>query len=162
MNSRNLRNFIFGVEDGLVSTAGLLTGIAIAGTAMKTIILAGVVLIFVEAFSMGVGSLMSENSANELTKRGDVSLFKSVVPGTIMFVSYLLSGFIPLFPYFILPVDTALFVSVVVSLIALFILGYVGAMMTGAGRWKHAIEMFIIGGVAITLGTLVGVFVNTL
>jgi VIT1/CCC1 family predicted Fe2+/Mn2+ transporter len=49
-----LRNFIFGVEDSLVSTVGLLSGVAVAGVASRTILLTGVVLIFVEAFSMAV------------------------------------------------------------------------------------------------------------
>ena len=51
-----LRNFIFGVEDSLVSTVGLLSGVAVANVDQATIFLTGMVLIFVEAFSMGVGS----------------------------------------------------------------------------------------------------------
>lgn len=162
MNSRNLRNFIFGVEDGLVSTAGLLTGIAVVGTSMKTIVLAGIVLIFVEAFSMGVGSLLSENSADEFKEGRNVSLTNSFVPGTIMFLSYFVAGFIPLFPYLLWTIDIAITISIVVSLSALFILGYGGAMVTGAGKVRHGLKMFLIGGVAIMLGTVVGIFVNTL
>ena len=47
-----IRNFIFGVEDSLVSTAGLLSGIAATGMSRPAILLTGIVLIFVEAFSM--------------------------------------------------------------------------------------------------------------
>ena len=59
------RNFIFGVEDSLVSTVGLLSGIAIADVPGHTIFLTGVVLIFVEAFSMAAGTFLSEYSAEE-------------------------------------------------------------------------------------------------
>ena len=43
-----VRNFTFGVEDSLVSTVALLAGIAIANVETKTIVLTGIVLIFVE------------------------------------------------------------------------------------------------------------------
>ena len=51
-----VRNFIFGVEDSLVSTLGFLAGIAVAGIATRELVTSGIVLILVEAFSMGVGS----------------------------------------------------------------------------------------------------------
>ena len=60
-----VRNFIFGAEDSLVSTVGLLAGVASAGIPRKDIIISGVVLIFVEAFSMGVGSFLSERTTEE-------------------------------------------------------------------------------------------------
>ncbi len=60
-----LRNFVFGVEDSLVSTVGLLSGVAAAGVETKTIVLTGVVLIIVEALSMAVGSYLSEYSVEE-------------------------------------------------------------------------------------------------
>lgn len=35
------RNFIFGVEDSLVSTVGLLSGVAIAGVAQRSLLAVG-------------------------------------------------------------------------------------------------------------------------
>ena len=56
-----LRNTVFGVEDSLVSTVGLLSGIAATGSVSKSfILLTGIVYISVEAFSMAVGSFLSE------------------------------------------------------------------------------------------------------
>ena len=60
-----IRNFVFGVEDSLVSTVGLLSGVAIAGVEQKYIFITGLILIFVEAFSMAVGSFLSEESAEK-------------------------------------------------------------------------------------------------
>jgi len=157
-----IRNFIFGVEDSLVSTVGLLSGIAIAGMETKTIILAGVVLIFVEAFSMGAGSLLSENSAAEVAVGREVPLARSYLSGFIMFVSYFFAGFIPLFPYLFLPVGTAFYTSIGVSLAALFILGAVSAKIARTSLLKQALQMFIIGGIAIALGALVGTVVGNI
>src|SRR3989338_10789579 len=90
------RNFVFGVEDSLVSTVGLLSGIAIANVPRPTIFLTGVVLIFVEAFSMAVGSFLSEYSAEEYVHRNVVSIRGSVLDGIVMLFAYFVAGFIPL------------------------------------------------------------------
>ncbi len=156
-----IRNFIFGVEDSLVSTVGLLSGIAITGIGTKTIVLAGVVLIFVEAFSMGAGSLLSDNSEEEYMAKSHVSLKKSVFPSTIMFFSYFLTGFIPLAPYFIFKPYTALLISITLALLALFILGTISGIWSRSHIIRQGLTMLFIGGVAIILGVVVGIFVDS-
>ena len=155
-----IRNFIFGVEDSLVSTVGLLSGVAVAGTEVKTIILAGVVLIFVEAFSMGAGSMLSENTSAEVALGSAQPLGHSFFSGLVMFVSYFAAGFIPLLPYLLLPVGTAFWASIGASLTALLILGVVGAKIARISPLRQGLEMLIIGGVAIALGAAVGTFVS--
>ncbi|HUT21848.1 MAG TPA: VIT1/CCC1 transporter family protein [Candidatus Bipolaricaulota bacterium] len=60
-----IRNVVFGVEDGLISTLGVLTGIA-GGTNNKAIvILTGFVVVFVEASSMAVGTFLSSKSERQ-------------------------------------------------------------------------------------------------
>ncbi|PIR87110.1 MAG: hypothetical protein COU11_02690 [Candidatus Harrisonbacteria bacterium CG10_big_fil_rev_8_21_14_0_10_49_15] len=150
------RNFIFGVEDSLVSTVGLLSGVAIADVPRATIFLTGMVLIFVEAFSMGVGSFLSEHSASDFEGAPEKARRSIVWPALVMFVSYFVSGFIPLFPYIVLPVSAALAVSVVVSLLALFGLGAVSGKITKKSVVREGLRMLIIGGGAVLLGVLVG------
>src|SRR3989338_10857409 len=94
-----IRSFVFGVEDSLVSTVGLLSGVAITGASAKTIFVTGIVLIFVEAFSMGAGSFLAEHSADDYEFKSAPSARKSMLDGLIMFVSYFIDGFIPLFSY---------------------------------------------------------------
>lgn len=157
-----IRNFIFGVEDSLVSTVGLLSGIAAAGTDVKTIILAGVVLIFVEAFSMGAGSALSENTSTEVALGRAQPIGTSFRSGFIMFVSYFCAGFIPLAPYLLFPVAEAFWASIGVSLLALLSLGIIGAKLARISPLRQSVEMLIIGGIAIGLGAAVGGFVSTL
>lgn len=157
-----IRNFIFGVEDSLVSTVGLLSGVAIAGTDIKTIILAGIVLIFVEAFSMGAGSLLSENSAAEVAVGREVPLARSYLSSFIMFISYFAAGFIPLSPYLFLPIAQAFWVSIAAALVALLILGIVSAKIARTVLWKQALQMLVIGGIAVGLGVAIGIFVSGL
>lgn len=67
--SENIREIIFGAEDGMVSTLGAVTGIA-AGTAdSKIVLLSGLVIIAVESISMGIGSYLSNKSVVDLNKR---------------------------------------------------------------------------------------------
>ena len=151
------RNFIFGVEDSLVSTVGLLSGIAVGGVGREEIILAGVVLIFVEAFSMGVGSFLSERSVEEyMAEDGSSPPRRSVGASFIMFGSYFVSGFVPLSPYLFLDKATALPTSIVFSLAALFCLGVLSARTLRTSVWKTALRMFIVGGLAIGVGLVLG------
>src|SRR3989344_1577404 len=118
-----LRTFVFGVEDSLVSTVGLLSGVATAEISSNTIFIIGIVLIFVEAISMAAGSFLSEYSAEEYESQSEVSPRSSLLSGIIMFVSYFISGFIPLFPYMIMSVSVAFWASIGLSLVLLFLLG---------------------------------------
>ncbi|MEK7123112.1 MAG: VIT1/CCC1 transporter family protein [Patescibacteria group bacterium] len=150
------RNFIFGVEDSLVSTVGLLSGVAIADVERSTIILTGVVLIFVEAISMAAGSFLSETSAQNYATQHEQPLRSSVASGAIMFFSYFLAGFIPLLPYLLLGTAMAFPASIGASLCALFCLGIVSARLSKTSISRNVLRMVIVGGLAIAVGVIVG------
>lgn len=158
----NIRSFTFGVEDSLVSTAGLISGIAVAGISKSTILLTGIVLIFVEAFSMAVGTLLSDNSAREFEKHSDVSFKNSAISSLIMFFSYLLSGFIVLFPYIYFERNLAIVLSIVFSAATLFILGLINAYFSRTSFLKKGLIMVSMGGLAILIGVMVSNLVNKL
>ncbi len=154
-NSIFIRNFTFGVEDSLVSTVGLLAGIAVAGIAKETIIITGMVLIFVEGFSMAVGSLVSERSVEEYERKG-TSLRSPVRASVIMLFSYILAGIIPLAPYFYFIGKQAWVTSILLSLVALFILGTVNGKMANKKMFNDGVFTLTMGGIAILVGILVG------
>jgi VIT1/CCC1 family predicted Fe2+/Mn2+ transporter len=154
------RNFVFGVEDSLVSTVGLLSGIAIAGVAREQIFLTGVVLIFVEAISMAAGSFLAESSAEEFETHTEKESPQSRLAALVMFVSYFVSGFVPLVPYVLLNPFLALPASIIVSLLALALLGVVGARLSGVKVLRNIGRMVLIGGLAILVGTVVGVWLG--
>ncbi|OGI60084.1 hypothetical protein A2641_02845 [Candidatus Nomurabacteria bacterium RIFCSPHIGHO2_01_FULL_37_25] len=64
-----LKEVVFGIEDGMVSTLGSITGIAIGSNNQAIVILAGVVIISVESISMGIGSYLSNRSQEEMEER---------------------------------------------------------------------------------------------
>ncbi|MFC1687852.1 VIT1/CCC1 transporter family protein [Patescibacteria group bacterium] len=64
-----LREIVFGMEDGMVSTLGAITGIAVGSQDHYTVLLAGIVIISVESISMGIGSYLASKSQDDLRKR---------------------------------------------------------------------------------------------
>jgi len=65
---RYLRELIFGFEDSLVSTLGAITGIAGGSQDNSIVILAGMVIIFVESLSMGAGTYLASKSEREVVE----------------------------------------------------------------------------------------------
>jgi VIT1/CCC1 family predicted Fe2+/Mn2+ transporter len=61
-----LRAAVFGVNDGLVSNASLILGVAGAGTEPRAVLLAGVAGLLAGAFSMAAGEWVSVRSQREL------------------------------------------------------------------------------------------------
>lgn len=119
------------------------------------------ILIFVEALSMAVGSFLSEESVEEFEKKKGLSL-QGIIGSTIMFFSYFLSGFIPLSPYILFEKETAFAVSISASLAALFLLGATSAMIFKVNMVKKGLRMLILGGIAIAAGIVVGQITNNI
>jgi VIT1/CCC1 family predicted Fe2+/Mn2+ transporter len=153
-----VRNFVFGSEDSLVSTVGLLSGVASAGMAKQDVIVTGVILLFVEAISMAVGSYLSENSAEEYMEQADVPMRNALVAGSIMFGSYIFFGFIPLAPYLWLDAPAAVVTSIIGSFIALAYLGYISSRESNIPAAPRIKRMVILGGAAIFIGVVIGRF----
>ncbi|PIZ94520.1 MAG: hypothetical protein COX81_03395 [Candidatus Magasanikbacteria bacterium CG_4_10_14_0_2_um_filter_37_12] len=63
-----IRELVFGMEDGMVSTMGAITGIAVGSNEPKIVILSGAVIIAVESISMGLGSYLSNKSEQEVNQ----------------------------------------------------------------------------------------------
>lgn len=151
-----LRNFIFGVEDSLVSTVGLLAGVAAADISPRAILTTGLVLIVVEGFSMGVGSFLTEETTEEMA--GEVpNTFEAIKGASTMLVSYCLAGLLPLAPYVFLTGQTAVTTSVALSLFGLLTLGYGTSIYFGRPHpYRRAIKMMLLGGIAVAVGMLIG------
>lgn len=155
-----LRSFVFGVEDSLVSTVGLLSGIKISGTPQGFILLAGVIYILVEAFAMAAGNFLSEQAADDYDREdATASLWTSLATSVVMFFSFVIAGFIPLLPY-LLNTPATLFVSIGLSLIVLFVIGMVSAKVVHRNPIRRGIEMALVGGAAIAVGIIAGKLVG--
>ena len=150
-----LRSIIFGIEDSLVSTTGLLVGLGVGADDKRIVILGGTVAIAIEAVSMGAGEYLSDDAVQELDKLKR-HRDKPLISGSFMLISYLLAGLIPLAPIIFLNFPYSLYYSVAFALGGLFLLGYAKGKVLHTSPWRGAFKILIVGGLATALGVLVG------
>lgn len=153
------RSIMFGLQDGLVSTTGVVVGISAGIPDKAIIILASFVAVSVEASSMAAGQYSSEKAVHQMDKSGKHS--DSLILGaSLMFFSYLGAGLIPIAPFLIFPPDKARVISIFVALTGLFVIGYFKGKIVEHRAFRSAVEMLIIGGLATAIGLIVGNFLK--
>lgn len=149
-----IRTIIFGVEDSLVSTTGLIAGLGVGTNNKSVVIIGGVVAIAVEAISMGAGEYISDDAIEQANKNSGRS--QALTDGLIMLGSYFLAGLIPLLPVVFFTYPTSLYFSVGFALIGLFLLGYIKSKILKTNPLRGALKVAIVGGLATALGIIVG------
>jgi len=77
-------------------------------------------------------------------------------------IAALIGSVIPLIPYLFVPLETAFWMTLGVSTIALFISGAIKARFTGANAFKSAVEMAVVGMTAAIAGYLIGAALGAL
>lgn len=154
-----LRSTVFGFQDALVSTTGVIVGVAIGTQDKGVVLLAGVATIMVEALSMAAGQYMSEKTVQQMnkTKKHTDNL---VIGALIMYGSYFLGGLVPLVPILLLPLPGASYASIIFSLLGLLVLGIIKAKIVKESVARSAIEILILGGAATAVGLIVGFFLK--
>jgi len=158
INQDYLRSSVFGFQDALVSTTGIVVGISAGVSNKEFIILSALVAISVEALSMGAGQYLSEKSVHDLPQshhRDDL-----LIGSLLMFFSYLIGGFVPILPIFFTLPPISSILSVIFAFIGLFALGYFKAKLFSGQVWRSATEMLIIGGLTTLIGLLVGLILK--
>jgi len=214
-----IRELIFGLEDGLVSTLGAVVGVAAGTNDSRLVILTGAVVIVVESLSMAAGSYLSSKSHRELLEKkirderreieekpeeeteelrvmyrergfsedeikiivkritqnkelwleemvtkelhiGKIQLDEPNGHAAIMGFAYIVGGSVPILPYLFLPVQLATLVSVISTIIMLFVLGYWKGSVAGINRVKSGLEMLLVASAAAGLGFAIGTIVG--
>jgi VIT1/CCC1 family predicted Fe2+/Mn2+ transporter len=217
--SGSLRAAVFGVNDGLVSIACLVMGVAGAATESGVILLTGVAGLLAGAFSMAAGEYISMRSQREMFEyqiglerdelaqypeeeaselaliyraRGlpddeALALAKRMIADPEMgldtlareelglnpdelgspwtaalssFFAFVVGGVIPMVPYLLEFQRHTLLISIVLTAIALFVIGAVLSLFTGRSALLGGLRMFLIGSCAGEVTYLIGHFVG--
>ena len=74
----------------------------------------------------------------------------------VMGISYLIGGSVPVIPYLLLPIRTAMPISIVGTLLALFLFGGLKGRVVKQVWWRSGLEMLVIAGLAALVGFLIG------
>lgn len=154
-----LRSLMFGLQDGIVSTTGVVVGISTGISNKEIIVLAALVAVMVEASSMGAGQYSSEKAVHQMDKTGKHT-DNLYIGALIMFFAYLIGGSFSIIPIIIFDQPLARTLAIISAFIGLFIIGYLKGHLVEHKPLRSAIELFIIGSIATTVGVIVGYFLK--
>lgn len=154
INQDYLRSIVFGLQDGLVSTTGVVVGVSVAVADKRFILLSAFITIAVEALSMASGQYLSEKSVHDLpTSRHHDNLFLGSI---FMFISYLVGGIVPIIPILLGFSASNPLISIYFSFVGLFILGFAKARLFGGQILRSSLEMLLVGGLSVIIGVTIG------
>lgn len=151
-----LRTFFYGVEDGVVTTGSLSVGLVFSGASRETVLVSGLIVLAVQAFVNGLTSWLSVAQAEEYLKEGHNHDAMPVLDALIVFVSFLVAGFVPLAPFMVLDKTPAAIISGVLSLVLLVALGLIGARIARGNVARDVLRTVVTGVLAVLVGILVG------
>ncbi len=143
----NLRTVVFGIEDSLVSTTGVITGLIAAGTSKSTLLAAGLITIVVESTSMGAGEFISNDDSKAKDK-------DALLKGCLMLAAYFITGLWVMVPLFIGITNNVIIISF--TFVSLFVLGWWRGKVLNGNRLKYAVKTVLISGIACAFGIAVG------
>ena len=159
-DANTVRAGVFGVQDGIVSTFGLVMGVAGAQVSPEAVLIAGIAGAFSGAVSMGAGEYVSVKVQHELLAArgtvdgdGNVNPYRAAAANSGLFV---LGAAFPLAPFLFLVGLPAVVMSTLLSVLALFITGALLTRLTRRSPIWSGTRMLLIGGGAGVLGYLVG------
>ncbi len=171
----NIRHFVFGVEDGLVSTLGVITGVSTGAADTNFVILAGLAAAFTGATSMAAGTFLSTKSQKDYYDRLLGSKIKGIDgverkemralhaehenplrAAIVIWVSFMLSALVPILPFYFAEAPLASLLALIFTTAALFIFGATRALYTKRKWYYGAFEMVAIGLLAAAVGFAVG------
>jgi VIT1/CCC1 family predicted Fe2+/Mn2+ transporter len=144
-----VKNLTFGIEDSLISTTGVLVGIAAAKFRRREILIAGLILITVEALSMTYGVFLSDENFLKASDK-PYSTSQIMKYSLAMFLSYFLIGLILLVPYAAnLPHPSVITVFIAMSILMLLILKYEKST-------KRVVILLTVGAILMTVSIVLG------
>lgn len=154
-----LRSLMFGLQDGIVSTTGVVVGVSFGVQDKSIIVLAALVAVMVEATSMAAGQYSSEKAVHQMDKSGKHT--DSLITGAaIMFFAYLMGGMFSIVPTLIFDQPEARYLAIISAFIGLFLIGYVKGKVVEHHAMRSAVELLAIGGIATLVGIIVGYFLK--
>jgi len=154
-----LRAGVLGANDGIVSVAAIVVGVAGATTHAGTILAAGLAALIGGALSMALGEYVSVSSQRDSQRASGTAEDEHVSPWSATFasgLSFLVGGVLPLLAMVLLPAAVRIPITVVVVLAALAATGAGGASLGGAPVARATVRVMVGGALALTVTFLIG------
>lgn len=214
-----IRELVFGIQDGLISTVGLLAGVQGATESATVVIITGLTAMFSGAISMAAGSYLSSNAQKEIFDKelreaeilaekepylaaegllkslsqeglsreqsygvvkqllrqeqvflrtfqekvfglGSAEINQPLKAAMVMGASFIAGALIPIVPYFALQGINALYFSILLSAVTLFVVGLFKGYLAAKSPILSGIQFFAVAVGAAGLGYLIGLVVQ--
>ena len=164
-----VREILMGAQDNLTNVLAVMLGVSIGSGRAELVALAGLSAAVAEAVSMG-GVLYSSTRAERALDARDADAagdagrpagtasvgLAPLWSGVATFTAALVGGLLPLVPFALLPLPSAVVVSVATSVAALFGLGLVIGRVSGTVPWRDGVRLVLVASVAALAAALVG------
>jgi VIT1/CCC1 family predicted Fe2+/Mn2+ transporter len=161
-----LRAAVLGANDGIVSTASVVMGVAGATSDTRAIITAGLAALVAGAFSMAVGEYVSVSSQRDAEKvnheqhdaHEDGEFTNPTQAALASFVAFTVGGLVPFLAVVFAPPGVRVAATVTAVIAALLLTGLISASVGGASRIRATSRVMIGGLIAMAATYYVGVW----
>ena len=158
-----LRAGVLGANDGIVSTAGLVCGVAGATSDSGALFIAGMAGMVAGALSMAGGEYVSVSTQRDSERVGGIAPHAQTNPwhaALASMVSFTVGALVPMLAIVLTPVPVRLPVALGAVLLALIGTGYTSARLGGSPVTRPVLRNLVVGTLAMGLtyaaGSLVG------
>jgi hypothetical protein len=153
-----------GIEGGFAIGSSIVIALGIAGLERHLLLATAIVSIIVNGFNSASVKYSSEHYLDELDGHEKKNAFRVYfVPSFIEFVCYLILSFFSVMPLILVKdLSLAIISSVILTIILLFVAGYVRAYMVQAGRVRDGLETAFLGIGIMLVGLVSGLILHSL
>jgi VIT1/CCC1 family predicted Fe2+/Mn2+ transporter len=160
-----LRDFVYGANDGVITTFAVVAGVTGGALSQRVVLIIGAANLLADGLSMAVGNFLSIRSNEGARRVQDLPEEESepVRHALATFVAFVAVGSVPLLPYLLPWGFSARFpAAVVLTFVALAIVGILRAAVTDETWWGSALEMLGLGIIVAVVAYFSGLLVSRL
>jgi VIT1/CCC1 family predicted Fe2+/Mn2+ transporter len=155
-------DFVYGANDGLVTTFAAVAGVEGGSLSALTILIVGVANLAADGLSMGIGNYLSIR-ARESARAAEGLPEEESQPirhGTATALAFMTAGAVPLLPYALgAPSPSRGYESSALTFATLFAVGAARGVITGVRWWWTGLEVLMLGAAAGAVAYLAGMFI---
>jgi VIT1/CCC1 family predicted Fe2+/Mn2+ transporter len=164
-----VREFIYGANDGLITTFAVVAGVSGGGLPQHVVLIVGAANLFADGLSMATGNYLAIRS-HESVLEAEHLPEEEAFPrrhAAATFLAFVIAGTIPLLPYMVPANQAARFqLSIAFTFAALFLIGASRALIGRVRWWLGGFEMLALGAavaaVAFASGSIVAAITDAL
>lgn len=149
-----LPDFVFGANDGLITTFAIVSGVAGANLSTRVVLILGVSNLLADGLSMGASNYLSRRSSERPEDRDAADAMRH---GWVTFGGFVVAGSVPLVAY-VTPIaaDDRYLAALVLTMVTLFVVGAARSLSTHAPWIRSGMEMLLIGAAAAAVAYSIG------